>query len=185
MDAFTIYLGLAIGYGQTASGQDTGAPYLTSTRDTHSVVGQADIGLRWKFLALEGGYLKLPTYKGSASAETITRCRVDYRSATQEITAEAPYARLNAYLPLGKVEPYAFFGQAWVSSHNHEHEWISGNDFDNTTRTRADYYGVGLQYQWARWGVRAEIAQIPKATEDSHTNTRDMTFGLIGAQYRF
>lgn len=185
-------IGVDAGYGQNSAPQDSSSDqYQRTTSDVLRAYALA----RNPFLGLEAGYMKLPemhtkfstgdypAYKLAAQGLSVTYPQT--ATATQDITASSPYARLNLYGPtVMGAEPYGFLGKALVRTDNHEHAIYNNkdvNDYREVLKQMANYYGLGLEMPLSKdLTLRAEYGRIPNAVDEYHTNRRDISMGTLG-----
>ena len=186
-----VYAGAGVGHGQTGN-QPAAAAHVALT-DAHadSTTWGAFVGYRWRWLAGEGGVMRLPTYGTRAFVDSYSAYKVtapgsypDTADIRQDITARGLYLRLNAYAPkVGPLEPYGFLGSAWVRSNNHEYGHYNGTDaaeFRIDLSKRAWLLGAGVQFDVTkRLTVRAEAYTIPGATESYWTDRRSVVGGQV------
>lgn len=198
----TFQAGVDGGIGQTTPGATNVGPGGEQQASNTSEVLRAYALARNPWLGVEAGYMKLPelnarvnirdypSYKFAAEGR-LSADMPRNAQGSQDITATAPYGRLNVYGPtVSGVEPYGFYGKAKVRTDNHEK--ASYNDGQSQAEHReilkktSKYYGAGLQAQLAKNLVlRAEYGRIPNSVDEYHTNKRDISMGLLGLGYQW
>ncbi len=164
-----------------------GRSYGPSTVQERSTTGSLGLGLRYKYVAVEAGAISLPKYHSYVEAYNPNR------SATQDITARAVFARALVYGPhLWAIQPYGFLGVARVHGENHEQGQCATcgagyvPDWHNQTSATVPYYGVGLSVPFAeRLEARAEFGLMPHAVDSFWTGRRDYRLATVGVLYKF
>lgn len=181
------YIGAGIGAGSSYDGatyapEVIGRQYVDARKDASSSVVQAFAGIRSEFLGGEIGYLRLPKY------DAFARGLNPSRSASQEITAQALYARVMVWTPPRDLRGYAFAGLARVSGRNHEYGERLGVPVEhrNETSERARYVGAGIEYRVnARTALRLELGVLPHAVRSHWTGDRTYTYSTMAVQHGF
>jgi len=189
------YVGAFGGYGGSSMERvdDPGITariYPRIDKHQHSFFGGAYAGAGWRFLAVEGGILKLPYYHASVDG------LYPAREGNQTIGGSALYLRGLVRTPPSwgwPVAPYGFAGAAHVNATSREVVHCAcypGGEADFRApleRHRARFYwGFGAEIPLDRtFSLRGEVGFIPAAVQSFWTGTRDYTLGSIALQIRF
>lgn len=202
VQAAEFYAGAGVGGGSTqAPPQADVSEWVSGYVRDSSAVAQAFVGVRYGYLGLEAGGLRLPTYKSRAVVSDYPAYRMaslgqevsfpQSADITQTIDSKAAYARLNVYGPeVWHLTPYGFYGVARVLSQNVEQG--SYNDgavpayHSVNLRKDVPYYGAGIEARFNQnWGGRVEYGVLPGATDSWWTGRRDIKMVNISVVYNF
>lgn len=185
------YIGGSLGYGRTGENTESAyaSPTLSIHQQTRSIAGSVFAGYRYGPIAIEGGLMKLPTYKASMYTSDYTaylgqNIGIVTAYATDEVRANSVYIRANVHAG----PAYVFAGLARTRSQQNTYGL-----YDGTIVGRAHYdttnvktmYGFGIQEQSGRITSRIEYVRIPGATENRAIGKRDVSMVLVGISYSF
>jgi hypothetical protein len=187
-----LYAGGSLGYGQT--GVEDVNRYRSATfhidQSTKSTAYAAFVGYRFKWLAIEGGMMKLPEYFARMDTTDYTAylgkdIGIKTAYAEDTVRANATYVRGNLYLSRGAWQPYVTAGIARVTSDQYTYGLYDGKTLgiaNYHTAKNAGIYGFGVQYGRGNIFGRVEALRVPLATENPATGRRDvwMVMGSVG-----
>jgi hypothetical protein len=163
------YVGFGAGIGTSKDTTPLGRPAFNDWKKPTSATLNLFAGYRFGYFGGEAGFIQLPKYEAYAEGTNPTR------QTHQTIKAQSFYGRVNAYLPLGEVTPYGFWGIARTAAQSSESGTMGS--YDCEVKGYSSIYGVGLRYK----NLRAEVTHIPEAFQSHWTGSRAYT--LATASY--